>query len=308
MKSKKITKILPIILVSLLAIYLVLERTPGRMSISSPAHVYLTEDALPPIDSTVSTFLPQWKYQNLSDSLERERQRKNGTLSHSGIRSLHVGSIRFAHWEDKKYIIDSVEQVLVLGRWKLKKESDYEKEKIYFVENGQSYLRSRICKPSSGKRPGTVYKKCQEIDTKIPFRYDLEEDAMVIPISLFWSDILTWFSYILIGVLFIFALYFILLTFIKFLRDIAYGDPFSKVNVNRLKKIAISILVVPAIELFLTLIVRLIYADHFTTDIELDPEIWSIFIKPVIISLIFVALHIAFKKGQELQEEANLTV
>jgi len=229
-------------------------------------------------------------------------------LNYTAVGSLGLGWLEFEHINHETYSNGEREYVLLLGWWKLKKENEFAHVPIYFVEKGQSYLRSSICGPNTSKNPEQEVRDCKEIDRKVPFRYDLRENRIAIPISENAHQVMQWVSYIYIAGILILVLYFVLLVFMNFLRDIAYGDPFSEKNVRRLRTIAINILILPVLELLINLLGRLVYAGYFTSDIILNAGIWRQFTKPVVLSVIFVALYFAFKKGKKLQDEIDLTV
>ena len=276
-------------------------------------------NSLPPLDPVISYSLPHNKYLQLTDSIKFSREFKNGrnagglsVLGPLGFTTLQrCDTCGFTSFWSGKGV--KKEYFIRFGDWKLDtaRGEDYSPI-IYFVKNGQSYLRKRFCKKNkyvkSRKSMFTAF-TCEEKDVSVPFRVDSQSKSIMIQINKSTFDIsmpILVGSYVLF---FIYFVYFVIGSFIKFLAEIAQGTPFSERNVKRLKFITLNLLIIP-LGLFLinVLIMPLLFHSYFTSDIHLDSESWKSLVKPAILCLIFAALYRAFKKGKALKEENDLTV
>lgn len=162
--------------------------------------------------------------------------------------------------------------------------------------------------PSLELEQAFMQKLYRKIDVPMPFRVDLDSRDIMIPLSKSTMNA----TYYALGALMAFFIVYILLfvvgDFIKFLIDVAQGNTFTLTNVNRLKFIALNLFIIPYGFFFINLCMPLIFSEYFTDEIMLDPRQWMDLGLPTILSLTFAALYTAFKKGKQLNDEAELTV
>jgi len=270
------------------------------------------DKALPPIDPIIPDSLPHHKYQRLMYEAQQSRKMKNGMVSSSwSVDFWLVGVVvqkrcdtctsTAAYWDsegDKDYLIK-------LNWWKLDT-GEYHNSVVYYVKNGQSFLRKNICEET---KKGNVWESsCNETETPVSFRVDERTKSMMIPLSKTTFDICQ--PIVLVigmgGALLIF--YFMLNTFLVILVEIRNGNPFSEQNVLRFRFLAVVCFLMPVVAFLMNLLMWLIFSRYFTPDIKLSSDAWYIFWKPFVLGVIFAALYVAFKQGKKLKDEQDLTV
>jgi len=273
---------------------------------------HIMENKLEPIDPVVSPSLPHYQYKNMTDSIKRVREMKNGSMMGSSYTLSFIGvgkrtrcdTCHFRTFWSKEGIDD---YLITLYWWQLDT-GTFDNPTKYYVKNGQSYLRKGICTPKKIKDNKVISWWCRETDVPVLFRYDEEKKAMMLPVSgpvfkILEPVILT----VGFGVL-IFYIYFIMASVLRILMDIRKGDPFSDNNIKRLRFLAICSFSIPIIAFSINMLIRLVFSKYFVEDLKLSNEAWSIFLKPFIIGIIVAALYFAFKQGKKLKEEQDLTI
>lgn len=272
---------------------------------------FSNNNSLDPIDMVISDTLPYQTYRHLTDSVRQRRMMKNGMLSGSSSQAVFIGGITLDRCENCSIFDDSRSKIrehfIKLNWWVLDTVARPESVR-YYVKNGKPFLRKVICKLKHSSENYQDY-DCNEVDIAVPFRYDTDwSKGLLIPTSKGAVRILNVVSLgfgILLG---LFFLYYIIGGGVKFLLEIARGTPFSDTNVQRLKIIAYSFLLIPVSLFLLNLLMRLIFYKYFTADIKLSSEAWDFLWKGLVLSVIFGALYLAFRKGKELKDEQDLTV
>ncbi|MHA4896859.1 DUF2975 domain-containing protein [Pedobacter sp. PWIIR3] len=273
------------------------------------------EKELPPIDPEIPATMPHDKYMHLKDSIKLSRLLKNGNLG-SSVGMGFVNFYTMVRCERCNFFTMDVrdaknkEYLLGFSSWKLDTAIGKLPGRVtYYVKDGQSYLRKQICKPDRINSNGEGSFTCHDVDQAVPFRIGVNNRGLMVPVGE-TTFMITRGIGIGLGVsFFIYFVYFVIGSFIKFLAEIAQGTPFSERNVMRLRFITLNLLIIP-LGLFLIdlLVLPLIFHSYFTSDIKLDAESWKSLGKPAILCLIFATLYRAFKKGKALKEENDLTV
>ncbi|MET4546739.1 hypothetical protein ABIE26_004077 [Pedobacter africanus] len=268
---------------------------------------------LQPIDPVVSDSLPNYKYRQLTDSIQQTRKMKNGMRTSWSVDPWFTGFLiqkrcdtckTFFGFFDQKTEMD----YLIRLKWWQLDTGARNNPTIYYVKNGQSFLRKGICKLKKVDQNKISEFTCREADVPVPFRYDKEKQNMMIPVTKITLDIVKpIFAVLGIG-LSLFYISFMLVSFFKMLLDICKGDPFSEMNLIRLRNLMLGCFLPPIIGFSLNLLLRLVFYNYFTPDIRLSPEAWKGFAEPFAIGIIFATLYIAFKKGKQLKEEHDLTI
>jgi len=108
--------------------------------------------------------------------------------------------------------------------------------------------------------------------------------------------------------MFCFYMLYLLSAFLKFIADLSKGYSFTDKNVNRLRLIAISLLVYPCVLFLLALLMRLIFYKYFILDVTLNQGLLKYSWKPLVLGIIFLVLYRAFRQGKLLKDEQDLTV
>lgn len=284
---------------------------PGSGIISGRADKsYMTDQFLTPIDTEVPDTIPHRRFRQLTDSIKYARQMKNGTLSGGSARAIFIGTLPLSRCEDCSIFKNRNQEVkeyfISLNWWTLDTASVTNPTK-YYVKNGKPFLRKTICKLTSKNADGEHY-YCNEVDSTVPFRYDINSKSMLIPVNKKTISILKVVLLCLAALSGFYVLYYLIGGFVKVILEIAAGTPFSDKNVQRLKRITLSLLFIPLALFVLNLSMRLVFYKYFTADIRLSADAWAILWKPAILSAIFAALYFAFKQGKKLKEEQDLTV
>lgn len=277
----------------------------------SKTTVYSMDNELEPIDPVVPDSISHREYIRLTDSIKQNRLMKSGTLSGGSSSVYFIGTITLDRcescsiWDDDKLKIK--EHFISLSWWTLDTVGE-SRPVQYYVKDGKAYLRKEICKQiHSADKNNEVY-NCKQMDTAVPFRYDTQTKSMLIPVDKQTVNLLNTVLIFLGVLLVLYILYYLVGGFIKFLLEIAAGTPFSDRNIGRLKRIMLSLLLVPLVAFALNLFIRLVFYKYFTADIKLSEVAWSGLWKPVVLSAIFAALYLAFKQGKKLKEEQDLTI
>lgn len=267
---------------------------------------------LKPIDPVVSILLPHYLYKQQKDSINFSRKQKDGMLIESvdfgpfglqtNTRCENCDGTSFFDPEKKAA---KTEYFIKLEWWKLDMGGRSSPTR-YYVKNGQSYLRKTIC-PETGPKRGP-FLQCTEADIRIPFRYNTDDRTILIPVSCTMLTISKFFTIGLGVLLFAYFVYFILGNFLKFLVEIAKGNPFSDQNIKRLKVITLSLFYIPISLYIINILLMLIFYSYFSKEVSIWPTGSIILWWPAILYLIFAALYAAFRKGELLKDENDLTV
>lgn len=314
--SKIINIIIGTVIVVILIGYSTIFMMRSNVFSYGTSSIIKTRTTLPPIDPEVSERLPHYEFKHLSDSILNARKDKDGM---SMIAMWHMGPIgtqktvrcQNCQWMKtyKQQQKNTQKEYFIRLEWWELDPGDISDPNKYYVENGQSYLRKNICKEVQMKNPQKTPKiECTEIDIPVSFRYDTETKTVMIPVNVTTTRI-TAPMMIFLGVLFlIYFLYVIMGNFIKFLVDIARGEPFSEANIRRLKQITLSLFYIPMILFGFNLLLALIFYKHFSSDIRLSSSALAVLWKSAPFYLTSAALYAAFKKGKQLKEDTDLTV
>jgi len=271
--------------------------------------------SLPPLDPYISSDLSYKKYMQIKDSIKFDREMKNGSLA-SSTTGIFVGaqtnvvcdSCTFDKLFSEKPKVHT--HFITLHWWQLELDN-HAKPLSYYVKDRQPYLRVRKCEITDTKWIDGKTRKmesCKEQDIKIPYFYNEDRKAMMIPVSNFIFRIFQPVLIIAMILFFIYFVFYIIGGFIKFLTEIAQGTPFSDTNVKRLRSIAVHLFLIPVSLIVLNFLMRLIFHKYFTPEIHLSSDVWGISWKPLILSGIFTALYAAFRRGKQLQDENDFTV
>ena len=322
-KKRSILRIIDIAIVTvvlLLTIYLLITfhligGSGGTFSATGRATVTQWHP-LPPIDAEISTTLPYAKYMSLQDSIKFARKRQNGSFG-SFFNAVFIGAQTNERFDPHtyKHISDSKKSVIydryiMLDWWELEL-NKYPNPLHYYVKDRQAYLRKTKCNINDEKDRSENYNKmnsCTEYDGKIPYFYNEDQKAMLIPVSNNVYRIMRPVVIIAMILFFLYYTFYIIGGFIKFLTEIAQGTPFSDTNVKRLRSIAVHLFLIPVSLIVLNFLMRLIFHKYFTPEIHLSSDVWGISWKPLILSGIFTALYAAFRRGKQLQDENDFTV
>jgi len=298
----------------LFIVLLVVSALPFMMKSGTSIHSigsagYSISRSLKPIDSLPSDTLSHGKYMHFVDSVKQSRNMKNGVLSSWSVSAGFIGAVPLERceecsiWDDSKLKVK--EYFISLNWWTLDTVGAIDPTK-YYVKGGEPYLRKVVCKPEPGKGNETFH--CNEVDIPVPFRYDVSNKYMLIPVSEQIVKVLRVVLSCFTSLLILYFLYYIVGGFIKFLMEIARGTPFSDRNVRRLKRITLSFLLIPLAFFLLNLLMRIVFYRYFTADIKLSAAAWGVLWKAAVLSVIFAALYFAFKQGKKLKDEQDLTV
>lgn len=272
---------------------------------------------LPSIDEIPDDHLPQYIFSHKTDSIKMARMRINGSLSGSstllGPLGVQINSrcdsciSPVLQSPDERARLTKYDYLIRLNWWKLNKGDAGEDKVLYYVKNGQSYLRANSCKEIKSKDKNGKHFVCEEKDTPVAFRIDENTGTVMMPATPTLVKSLKPLSVSLLLLLAVYCMYFIIGNFVKFLIEIAQGNPFSEKNLSRLKVITLSLFYIPVAFISLNFLLYLIFHRYFSEDIVLDIDGWMVF-KYCVLYLIFAALLAAFKKGKQLKEENDLTV
>jgi hypothetical protein len=279
-----------------------------------------------PIDPKISSNLPQYKYQALTDSIATIRGLKNGDIycSIPGITtdlqfigtssnySCDTCSLKWYKQNIAKSDLIPRQNYIELPGWKLDTligEQYYDQEGKFYVEHGQGYVRASMIDKTEKRKSGSVYNQIRIVDVPVKFRYNHLKHIIMIPVSQQATDILKIIFAVIALVWIVYSMY-LILTFIKFIIDLSMGRSFTDTNVWRLKIIAISLVAYPIAILLLNYLMRLVFHSYFTgaPDVIMNSDIWSSNLKILAMGVVFLLLFRAFRQGKLLQEEQDLTV
>lgn len=274
---------------------------------------YDVTSRLQPIDPVASDSLRYYQYLKVTDSIRQTRKMKNGMQTSWSVDPWFTGFLiqkrcdtcrTFTNFFNGKTDMD----YLIRLKWWQLDSGTVRNPTIYYVKNGQSYLRKGICKLKKVHKDKFSEFTCREVDVPVPFRYDKEEHHMLVPVTETTLKIVRPLFAVLGLVLFLFYFSFMLVSFFKMILDIYRGSPFSEMNLIRLRNLMLGCFLPPVVGFLLNLLLRLIFYRYFTPDIRLSPESWKNFTDLFVLGIIFAALYVAFKKGKQLKEEHDLTI
>lgn len=274
-----------------------------------------------PIDEVIPDSLPYSRYRRLKDSVTTLRKLRNGDMfnasSNSGFGLFATYSSNYcnncnlkSHKGAVPAFYDSdlpVQYYLKLSGWKLK-QTFFPDSVRFYVNNGQSYLRKLLVDSTHKKKNGSVEKIAHYRDIPVLFRYSRESNCIMIPIKKSTKQALeTVFTIVGVATV-IFYIYFIAGGFLKFLIDVYRGQPFTLKNVNRLKLIALGLIIYPVLMFLLNLAMPLVFRRYFTGDIVLNNISWTDSWPIFTTGIVFLLLYKAFVNGKKLKEEQDLVI
>lgn len=249
----------------------------------------------------VNDSLPYFEYRRISDSIKREKDKReflNKGMSSGGhsVGGIGISKINNPGEENPRYYFTL---------------EGYELEPYarFFVQNGNYNLAyvnwdSTIDNGSRKIMYGHYERK------QIPVRYSESSRKLMIPISekgFHRGKILLK----VMSVVTLFALiYFFLGLPIKILIRVAKGDAFNPANIRRFKLIGFGFIIIWALKLGFPYVLKLMFSGVIPSEFTLEPFLWSITRNPVILFLGIASLIIsaAFKKGYNLQQDQALTI
>jgi len=299
--------------------YIVTNDVPfGLNSFNSKGNIYNRwNNQLPAINPDISTDLPHSQYLKLKEKARLSRQFKNGTfLGMSGARLSFIGTNGGYLCDtctmltgDFSYIPGSKQFYIMLPGWRLKDgyRDQYNLDSVnFFVEHNQSYVRKTVIDTIIKKKDGLNY-QLHLADFPVKFRYNKEENALLIPVS---ESVKNRLTYICLACAIAVVLYFLYLiaSFLKFIADLSKGLSFTDVNIRRLRLIAISLLCYPLLTIVLNLLVRFIFHSYFTDDVLFNFDIINNWWNIMGAGIVFLLLFKAFRQGKILKDEQDLTV
>lgn len=147
------------------------------------------------------------------------------------------------------------------------------------------------------------------VDQKIDYRYFLTENWILMPLkTTFMKFVGAWLPktvYLIIVTLYLFSA----LLFLLFLIAIYRNKAFSRSNLDRLRKIAISLLIISFIPYLVNGISYFLFtAAHSSKDVTFTYNFLDNDYKYLVLSILFYLLYTAFTRGMELQNEQALTI
>ncbi len=285
-------------------------------SVSSIMKTVGIHHELKPIDQLISDSIPYFKYQRLEDSIHTLRKLRNGdAMALSSSATLNpiatfTGSycttcrIRYDPNSTPHFFTlnKPVQNYILLLDWKIKQSPNkwYGDSSQYYVDDkGQSYLRKRMTNKKHSSYP---------VDIPVPFRYNAKYNCLMIPVQASTKQTVQIILITTALLFFLYALFFIIGGFIKFLLDISRGETFTLMNVRRLKIIAFSLIVYPILIFLVDLSLPLIFHSYFTGDVTLSISNWPELCIILFMGLVFLLLYKAFRTGKQIKEEQDLTV
>lgn len=275
-----------------------------------------------PIDSPVSMALPYYKYIALRDSIKTIRNLKNENMSNAAGFELGyvIGTTGNYVLCDtctiKDYIYsvkhsnNNTQYFIKLPGWGLKSADNdyyYDDSVRFFREHNKAYIRKAIWYKSTQNKDGSIYKQFHYVDIPVTFGYDQRHQSLLIPVSKSTRNVVN----ILLGIctfMFCFYMLYLLSAFLKFIADLSKGFSFTDKNVNRLRLIALSLLIYPCVLFLLTMLMRLIFYRYFIPDVTLNQNLLKYTWKPLVLGIVFLLLYRAFRQGKLLKDEQDLTV
>jgi hypothetical protein len=290
-----------------------------------PSDTYTWSNHLPAIDPEVPDSLPYFEYLKLKEKINRTRQLRNGEfyglggfqwdglISMGGGRLCDTCTINHDMLCDTctKWDIPGIKQYYIkLAGWKLNRSTfvQYSSDSVkFYVEHKQSYVRKAIVDKVSLKKNGTKDYLVHEADVPVKFRYDSQENCIMIPISKTVRDILNPVM-LVIGILITLYYFYLIAAFLNFIIDVSKGLSFTKKNIHRLRLIAFSLLGFPVLAFLLNLLLPVIFHSYFTEDVVFNIQGWKNDWIMMGIGIVFLLLFKAFRQGKILKEEQDLTV
>lgn len=268
--------------------------------------------------TTSSDYKSYQIFPNEVDSLEQSTQQaKNAWESKkyelqkylTGIEN--KGGFTFGTWgvhrlETKANSSLQADNYLFLPGIGLKNQGDKGSEDMitYQMKNGQPFI---ITKKIIKNRQNHLYE--QHYFTKVEYLYDATDNGIYLPLHSNFSL----FGIYIIGILHLIILFISFLygstNFIKFLIRIAQAKVFMEENVTLLRNIFVATLIlnfsVPICNILTYLIVIFNHEQRF---LSLEFANGNGVYRDLTTTLLFFLLYFAFKRGNRLQQEAELTI
>ena len=301
-------------------VFVIYITTPELLKFSRRGNVgYGWHDNLKPIDPPIYyKNIPANQYYELKEKMQKVRQMKNGdyfngwSIGFNGV----IGTGENYECDtctinyDENFIPGKKIYSLSLQGWKLNSTSLPHPgldSVIFYVENGQSYIRKSIVSPPFANKDGSTGYQIYEKDIPVKFRYSHNLRWLRIPISKATATILKPI-FITLQIMVAIGWLYLIFLFLQFIIDLTKGRTFTEKNIRRLKIIAYCLVAYPAIIILLNLFIRLIFNSYFTSDVVFNTDRlyrWWLIIH---VGFIFLLLVNAFIKGKSLQDEQALTV
>jgi len=273
-----------------------------------------------PIDPVVSDNLPHWQYIKLTDSITTLRNLKNGDIAESdGVRIGFIGvfkniscdtcSLKWYHtyrFNDKRF----EQNYIKLYNWKLGIDENlrYVDDGKFFVNYGQGFVRRAIIDTVVHREDGSLYNKVTIKDIPVKFRYNHNDNCLMIPISPSTAQLLKTIVYV-IAILVAVYILFLILCFLQFLISLSKGYSFTDKNIFILKLISISLFALPVLMFLFNYLLRIIFNTYFTENVIFSNDVWNDSSWKILgTGAVFFLLFNAFRQGRKLKEEQDLTI
>lgn len=263
-------------------------------------------------DSTSQSYeLPeQTKYDILDDSLNKLEQaskqlkytiqrKKSNLMSVGGMSGPGIGIFEYTDTTsgNKKPFLVCVDFGLEQSQL------DYYKDFKYYFENGKSYLRVPIITKINKQNYKISYN-----DKVVTFRYDTQENQILIPIQSNIGFVTASIVCYFLGGLGAFIIIFGALLIMKFLFSISRNKVFDLINIRRLFWVAICCFATVILPYLVSLILYIIYFKTLSIGTTFTKALSKGDIQLSLLGVLFIALYIAFKKGHQLKRELDLTI
>ena len=294
--------------------YLKYALVPGTINDNT---TYIIENTSKPLDPEIPTDLPYNKYIALKQKAQQVRDIKNGDwYNGNSLRFGYIIATNEALFCDtctvgnsKLEISGKQQYYIALPGWRLKQDVDspwHPDSTTLYVDKGQSYIRKTVVDKFEKAGHNLNY-TTHFAAIPVKFKYHREGNYVMIPVA---KGIKQVCDYILYGmfILFLGFFFFIIGEFLKFVFALSKGQAFTVDNVFRLRIIALGLLGYPVVMFLLALLMRLIFSSYLTSDITLNPAVYSDSWQMVCAGIVFWLLFKAFKQGKALKEENELTV
>jgi|GEM_PF-2212128 len=173
----------------------------------------------------------------------------------------------------------------------------------YQLEAGQPVLIKQEMKKIKGENTLT------NTFVKVDYYYSARENMVLIPFgSTFWR-MFTYFAgfVFLLGVVSLHL--FVLFTFFNFILTVAKNEAFTEANIQRLKDLSVSLMVIGLFQYILHFLMYLIFSlTHHAEGLIITHSLSTFEYLSIVFAILSYLMYTAFKKAFILQNENDLTI
>ena len=206
------------------------------------------------------------------------------------------------------YFHDSIEASIPKKYYLSLKDYESDRDTKFFINNGLYKLAYVVW--DTTKQNGRLVIEGHYEQKTIPIRYSKEEKKVLVPLTHLQYQIVSGAVFITVWLFIALSLYFFLGLPLQILIRISRGNAFTKANVKGLQRISLFLFISGLVATTFPHLMLLFFRKLIPQQLQLSSPIHFLFENRMYFFTAFIVfiISIAFKKGNQLQQEQNLII